>query len=271
MPWANPSSRRSSLGPPAMGAEGQQAFMTLPGSDTIIPIHVDYSQASKKADEKRERNAKASTRHRRKRKAMQEESARLLQDLKDEREEMEVQIEELTAQRDFYRSDRNWLRDLVARTPGITEHAVRPQSPPPVTERMGSISEVSPRHGSRMTREYSSEASSAERPAQRQRTDDRSDSSMPSYGMVSVGTPSTQQSSIHGASYGMPQRPGSAASSTGTGERLPPLRSMEAHLPGPGQHEQDPRTGQWMPIQPRPFETGWATPMRKPGEGPPPR
>lgn len=266
--WNDPLNRRLSLGPPTTNGEPHQAFMTLPGSDMPIPIHVDYSQASKKADEKRQRNAKASTRHRRKRKAMQEESARLLTDLKEEREEMELQIEELTAQRDFYRNDRNWLRDLVARTPGITEHSARPRSPT-LTARIPPMSEISPRLDRAMMREYSSEASSAERPAQRQRTDDRSDSSIPSYGVPSMGTPSTQQSSIHGNAYGMPPRPNSAASSAGTGERLPPLRSMEGPPPGHGHHEQDPRTGQWMPIQPRPYETGWATAMRKPGEGPP--
>lgn len=58
------------------GAEGQQAFMALPGCDTPIPVQVDYSQASKKADEKRQRDAKASTRHRRKKKTMQEENMR---------------------------------------------------------------------------------------------------------------------------------------------------------------------------------------------------
>ena len=77
---------------------------------------------------------------------MEEERARQLQELKDEREEMELQIEELKEQRNFYRRDRNWLRDLVARIPGITEHAVRPRSPP-ITE-MGSMSAVNPRHAS---------------------------------------------------------------------------------------------------------------------------
>lgn len=267
MPWTDPSGRRPSLGPPMMG-EGQQAFMTLPGSDPI-PIHVDYSQASKKADEKRQRNAKASTRHRRKRKAMQEESAKQLQDLKDEREELELQIEELSAQRDFYRNDRNLLRDLVSRTPGITEHATRPHTPP-LTSRISGFGGVSPRRSSRMLREYSSETSSSERPAQRQRTDGRSDS-IPSYGMASVGTPTNQQLSMHGQMYGIPPRPASAASSAGTGERLPPLRAMEVPQFGHGQHEQDPRTGHWIPIQQRSYETGWATSVRKPGEGPPPR
>jgi hypothetical protein len=69
--------------------------------------------------------------------------------------------------------------------------------------------------------------------------------------------------------YGAPSRPSSAASSTNS-ERLPPLRAMEGRplgpAPGPGVQEQDPRTGQWVPVQPRAQETGWATrdPHRRP-------
>lgn len=267
--WHEPM-RRPSLGGPMMGGEGQQAFMTLPGSDAPIPIHVDYSQASKKADEKRQRNAKASTRHRRKRKAMQEESARQLQDLKVEREDMELRMEELMAQRDFYRNDRNRLRDIVRATPSISELAAGPRSPT-----LSKPSELSPlgggsHHAATPSREYSSEASSAERPAQRQRLDERSEGSMASYGSASAAT-STVHTPMHGPVYGISSRPTSASSSIGGGERLPPLRSMEGPPPPMhGQpHEQDPRTGQWVPIQPRQYETGWATAPRKSGDGPP--
>ncbi|PHH86157.1 hypothetical protein CDD83_10641 [Cordyceps sp. RAO-2017] len=87
-PWSDVMRRPGVGGGGMAGTEGQQAFMTLPGSDTPIPVQVDYSQASKKADEKRQRNAKASTRHRRKKKTMQEENMRQLQELKDERQQM---------------------------------------------------------------------------------------------------------------------------------------------------------------------------------------
>ncbi|KAM0514057.1 hypothetical protein ACHAPE_007147, partial [Trichoderma viride] len=107
-----------------VGMDSQQAYMTLPGSDTPIPVQVDYSQASKKADEKRQRNAKASTRHRRKKKTLQEENMKHLQELKEERQQMLQQMEELENQRDFYRSDRNRLRDIVARTPAKPPNAV---------------------------------------------------------------------------------------------------------------------------------------------------
>lgn len=42
------------------------AYMVLPGVENPISVPIDYSQGSKKADEKRQQNAKASVRHRRK-------------------------------------------------------------------------------------------------------------------------------------------------------------------------------------------------------------
>ncbi|KAH7303585.1 hypothetical protein B0I35DRAFT_485067 [Stachybotrys elegans] len=192
MPAWSEMLHRPGMGPSMVSGEGQQAFMTLPGSDTPIPVQVDYSQASKKADEKRQRNAKASTRHRRKKKTMQEENMRQLQILKDERQQMLQHIEELTHQRDFYRGDRNRLRDIVARTPSIGEQAAGPPSPP-VSRITGSFSGKSPtmHHQQRPTTShgYSSESSSIERPAQRRRIDDRPEFSIPSYGAPQPGAP----------------------------------------------------------------------------------
>ena len=271
--------RRHGMGG-AMIAEGQQAFMTLPGSDAPIPVVVDYSQASKKADEKRQRNAVASTRHRKKKKIMQEENTKQLQDLRDDRRRMEIEIENLTRQRDFYKAERNRLREVVMQAPGLQRHAVGPPSPSstgsPFAERsplMSGPQAPSSAHG------YASEPSSAERPAQRRRIDDHPEFSTPVYGAPGGGPPSipsgptsghpssTGLSPMQGHIYGVPPRPSSATSS-GSVERLPPLRSMEGPPPGPslgpGQgQEQDPRTGQWIPVQPRQQETGWATYPRR--------
>jgi hypothetical protein len=260
-PWSE-SMRRASLGAPIMGGETRQAFMTLPGSDSPIEVPVDTTQASKKASEKRQRNANASTRHRAKRRLLQEENARQLQDLKEEREEMELRIEELEAQRDHYRNERNRLRDIVRATPSVSDLAAGP--PSPTLTRLSEAGPMGrPRHGPTPIREYSSEASSAERPAQRPRLDERSGYETPSAGASGAQTP------MQGPGYGPPSRPTSASSSTGAVERLPPLRSIERPPPGHGPpQEQDPRTGQWVPIQPRQYETGWATGPRKPGDGP---
>ncbi|KAF4502824.1 hypothetical protein FAGAP_933 [Fusarium agapanthi] len=75
---------------------------------------MDSSQASKKADEKRQRNASASTRRRKEKKIMLEEDSKQIQEPQDEGQWMEMRIEELTQQRNFYREDRNRLRDIVA-------------------------------------------------------------------------------------------------------------------------------------------------------------
>ena len=267
--WAEPM-RRPSLGGPVVGGDGKQAFMTLPGSDAPIPITVDYSQASRKADEKRQRNAKASTRHRQKRKLLQEESAKQLQDLKHEREDMEVQVTELIAERNFYRDERNRLRDIIRATPSIAELANGPQTPPfsgfEDPNLAGRL-----QHAPAPSQDYSSEGSSAERPSQRMRLDDSSEASAQSSSYGGGAASYAGRSSSQGHPYGHSTRPNSAASSTGGMERLPSLRSIEGHPPVQGRpHEQDPATGQWVPLQPRQFETGWATFHRKPGEGPPP-
>ncbi|KAJ6446673.1 armadillo-type fold domain-containing protein [Purpureocillium lavendulum] len=242
-----------------------------------IPVQVDYSQASKKADEKRQRNAKASTRHRRKKKTMQEENMRLLQDLKDERHSMAVEVDDLKRQRDFYRDERNRLRDIVARTAGIHQHAAGPPTPP--MRSIESLADRSPGSQSHMptpTPGYTSDPSSAERPTQRRRTEDRHEYATSVYG-APVGGPHQTASSAAGAGqgYGAPPRPLSAASSA-SGERLPPLRAMDGPAPVQGvggrqPQEQDPRTGQWRPVQPRQYETGWATTptARKSHEGQP--
>ncbi|EMT64165.1 hypothetical protein FOC4_g10010652 [Fusarium odoratissimum] len=262
-PWSE-TLRRHGMGGSLFGVEGQQALLALPGSEAPIPVHMDFSQASKKADEKRQRNAVASTRHRRKKKIMQEENSKQLQELRDERRLMEIRIEELIQQRDFYREDRNRLRDIVAQTPSISGLAAGPPSPTISTS--NSYAETgSLASGPSGSMSYG-DVLANERPAQRRRTDDHPEYSLPPYGSPASGHPSASPSGLPPmpmSGYGGPSRPSSAASSA-SGERLPPLRVMEGRPPtgpppGPGVQEQDPRTGQWVPVQPRVPETGWAT------------
>ncbi|OAQ98824.1 hypothetical protein LLEC1_04450 [Akanthomyces lecanii] len=258
--------RRPGTGGSILNTDGQQAYMTLPGSDIPIPVQVDYSQASKKADEKRQRNAKASTRHRRKKKNLQEENIRMLQDLKDDQEAMADQIESLTRQRDFYREERNRLRDIVLRTPAISQHASGPPSPIS-TRSVNFYADHSPLGGQPRllhtpSQGYRSESSSVERPAQRRRTDDRPEYSV-NYS-TQPGPPLTTLPPLHVHTQGGPPRPMTVLPATHH-ERLPPLRafdgppSHEMH-PGHASHERDPATGEWRLAQPKPYETGWATP-----------
>ncbi|KAF1731681.1 hypothetical protein CRV24_007870 [Beauveria bassiana] len=263
-----PDMRRPALGGPVLSSDGQEAYMTLPGSETPIPVRVDYSHASKKADEKRQRNAKASTRHRKKKKNILEENNRELLDLRQDHVKMLTNIEHLTRQRDFYREERNRLRDIVLRTPVISQHASGPPSPVS-TRSANSHAGVSPMEGQPRplrtpSRGYISEASSVERPAQRRRTDDRPEYSA-NYSTQSGPPPTTlppMQSHTHPQS--MQTRPMTAHPTTHQG-RLPPLRAIDGPPPhemhsGHTPHERDPSTGEWRPAHPRHYETGWATP-----------
>ncbi|KAJ4125145.1 hypothetical protein NW765_015535 [Fusarium oxysporum] len=262
-PWSE-RQRGHGMAGSLFGVEGHQALLAIPGSETPIPVHVDFSQASKKADEKRQRNAVASTRHRRKKKIMQEENSKQLQELRDERRLMEIRIEELIQQRDFYREDRNRLRDIVAQTPSISGLAAGPPSPTISTS--NSYAETgSLASGPSKSMSYG-DILLNERPTQRRRTDDYPEYSLPSYGSPASGHPSASPRGLPPmpmAGYGGPSRPFSVTSSA-NGERLPPLRAMGGRPPtgsppGLSVQEQDPRTGQWVPVQPRVPETGWAT------------
>ncbi|XWW97474.1 hypothetical protein V2A60_005456 [Cordyceps javanica] len=222
--------------------------------------------ASKKADEKRQRNAKASTRHRRKKKNIQEENIRLLQDLKDDQEAMAEQIDNLTRQRDFYREERNRLRDIVLRTPAISQHASGPPSPLSArsvnsyADHSPTASQPRPLHTP--SQGYISETSSVERPAQRRRTDDRPEYST-NYS-TQPGPPPATLPPMHSHVQSMPPRPATALATTHQ-ERLPPLRAIDGPSShqlhsGHATHERDPVTGDWRVAQPRTYETGWATP-----------
>lgn len=244
--WPESVQRHGAL----LSGEGQ-AYIQLPGSSVPIPIEVDYSHASRKADEKRQRNAKASTRHRRKKKTIQEETARQLQDLREERYEIHRRMEEVARQREFYREERNRLRDLVARTPGISHHANGPPSPPPVQVYplpLDHLGEAPASHSG--IRGYGSDSSSVER----QMIPGRSEEPVEHHTRYAASAGRSSLPPLQGA---VPPRPPSAASS-GQGEKLPSMRSIDAQLAGPGyaptqHHDQRRDSGAWQPV-PRPYE-----------------
>lgn len=242
--WSEPVQR---LGGPLLSGDGQ-AYIQLPGSSVPIPIEVDYSHASRKADEKRQRNAKASTRHRRKKKTIQEETAKQLQDLREERYETQRRMEEVARQREFYREERNRLRDLVVRTPGISHLVNGPPSPPLVQ-----VYPLPPDHWGEGSgpphsgmRGYGSDSSSVER----QLVPGRSEEPVDHHARYATSAGRSSLPPPHGT---VPPRPPSAASS-GQGEKLPSMRSIDSQLVGPGyaptQH-QDPRrdSGVWDPAR----------------------
>lgn len=252
---------------PIISTEGQHAYIQLPGSAVPIPIEVDYSHASRKADEKRQRNAKASTRHRRKKKTLQEETIRQLHELKEERFEISHQAEEIARQRDFYKEERDRLRDLVARTPGISHHAAGPPSPvlsthlPPYP---GHSPESQPRHGPDGSNRLDSETPSVERHTARQRSDEPVE--MQARPNTSLGVNHAPLPPIHSATNSGPPRPLSAASSAQS-DRLPSLRAIDGPLSNSEYgSDQKRHSGQWVPAQIRSHEAGFATNHRYMGD-----
>ncbi|KAK4106524.1 hypothetical protein N658DRAFT_415841, partial [Parathielavia hyrcaniae] len=117
--------------------EGQPVLTITPSHGEEIVVPVDVHQGSKVADHKRQRNAGASARFRQRKKERERSQQEELQKLENANRELEHRAEELArrceeleAQRDFYRNDRNRLREIMAQLPGGKEWAGRgPQSP----------------------------------------------------------------------------------------------------------------------------------------------
>ena len=111
-------------GPPEGYQAGQPAYqMTLETEQgpMVVPVELDMQQASKMADEKRKRNAGASARFRARRKEKEKEASQTISGLQQE-------IRELREERDFYRNERNFIREFATRQVGI-QLPPRPRSP----------------------------------------------------------------------------------------------------------------------------------------------
>ncbi|TQN65272.1 hypothetical protein CSHISOI_10153 [Colletotrichum shisoi] len=265
--WSTPGAGTSlyqSLRSDVAKAEGGMV-VRLPGEEGGILIPVDVHQGSKQADEKRQRNAGASARFRQRKKEKDQEQIANLQRLEQRSRDLEAKLRDMTQERDFYRDERNRLRDVVLRTP-LSDMANGPPSPTS-TRSGGSMAETSPLtqppmlpHQSQQQGYASSEASSVDRPTRRRRTDS---AQTPEFSMPSYGTPGPQAGNLPPlqapASYGMmPQRSPSTAPG---GERLPPLRTMEGS-PFTGS-DSGPSVSSGGPLYPSytrvPHETGFAS------------
>ncbi|KAK2020513.1 hypothetical protein LX32DRAFT_318583 [Colletotrichum zoysiae] len=280
--WSTPGAGTSlyqSLRSDVTKAEGGMV-VRLPGEEGGILIPVDVHQASKQADEKRQRNAGASARFRQRKKERDQEQIANLQKLEQRSRDLEARLRDMTQERDFYRDERNRLRDVVLRTP-LSDMANGPPSPTSPRSGGGSMAETSPLtqapmlpHQSQQQQQQqqqqqhgyaSSDASSVERPARRRRTES---AQTPEFSMPSYGTPAPQTGNLppmQAPAYGMmpQQRP---PSTTPGGERLPPLRVMEGSYPGSdaGPHMAAGGGGPMYPSYARvPHETGFAS--RTPG------
>jgi hypothetical protein len=179
---------------------GQPAYqMTLETEQgpMVVPVELDLQQASKVADEKRKRNAGASARFRARRKEKEKESSQRISELQQE-------LRELREDRDFYRNERNVLREFAASRLGLAQLPPRPASP-------------STRRPMRSTTELSRQSEEPMRA--------RSDSA-----------PAAQRRrrSEYPATYGPPmQSPSQMYSSTYPPPILPPQQSVPTPLPPP--------------------------------------
>ncbi|KIH92988.1 hypothetical protein SPBR_02996 [Sporothrix brasiliensis 5110] len=103
-------------------AEGQQFITITPSYGDEIHVPVDVHQASKQADEKRLRNAGASARFRARKKEKDREAQIGIQRLEAVNRDLQKRNQELEAQRDFYRNERNRLRHIMSQSPSMREY-----------------------------------------------------------------------------------------------------------------------------------------------------
>lgn len=102
--------------------ESQHLLTITPQYGEEIVVPVDTHQGSKTQDQKRQKNAIASARFRTRKKEKEHQ-------LEIDNHDLGLRVRELEAERDFYRNERNRLRDIVSRTPSISEWANGPPSP----------------------------------------------------------------------------------------------------------------------------------------------
>ena len=113
-------------------AMGQSAIqlMTLDTDQGPIQVPVDVQAASKMADEKRKRNAGASARFRQRRKEKERESSQTIAKL-------ENQVREVGEEREYYRAERDYFRQLVYSS--SVQAQVVPRMPSPRTRRLTQV------------------------------------------------------------------------------------------------------------------------------------
>lgn len=97
-------------------------MMTLDTEQGPIQVPVDVQAASKVADEKRKRNATASHRFRQRRKEKERENSQNIAKLED-------QIRQMEEEREHYRRERDYFREVAVRQPGQSHVLPRPLSP----------------------------------------------------------------------------------------------------------------------------------------------
>lgn len=286
------------------GPETQPHLTLQTNTGEHITVPLDVHQGSRQADEKRHRNAGASARFRQRKKERDKDMRDTLSRLESENRDVTRHNQELQAERDFYRNERNRLRELVLRTPEIREHAER-GPPSPRSARSGAAPGGRTGEGLRSfagpfaaggsaNPSASSPTSSTqqqhpppysgdlERPTRRRRTDPptadfgAAEFGATPYPMRPAQTPSTLPPIVTQGLQGFPTPIASAPPSA----RLPPLRFDQSSASptalqaagGFGQQQAQPQQPpslqtQFPPYGRPPHEMGWAAGPRDPHDG----
>ncbi|KAH8157802.1 hypothetical protein CIB48_g10444 [Xylaria polymorpha] len=159
MSYGSPGVRSFAFG------EGQAALRIQPAHGEAFIVPVDTHQGSRQADEKRQRNAGASQRFRKRKKDRETQERMEHQRMESQYRELEARIHALETDKERLRSDRDRLRDIVYRTPSVSELAYQgPSSPDPGNESGPSPLMPRPTYGA-------ADPETGERSSQRRRTD----------------------------------------------------------------------------------------------------
>ncbi|KAH8195101.1 hypothetical protein TruAng_010741 [Truncatella angustata] len=237
-----------------MSEEQSTIMFATPGGEHI-EVAIERNTASRQADEKRLRNAGASARFRLRKKEKDQHKDSAIERLQAQNRELERRIRELESERETYRADRDRLRDVVYRTPSISDLAYQgPRSPAlrgaaSFTGRPA-LEGVPPPPRLPATVYGAGDPVTGERSSRRRRTDPQLDYS-----------PSTYAAALPPPNYNAPMsQPGTPSAGAGP-ERLPPLRLEQhsgaqapAHLPTSNAPPQS-----FSPVKRESYETGWAT------------
>lgn len=251
--WSPLSAGQQGVRGSSMPEEQSTLVFATPGGEPVT-FTIDKTNGSRQADEKRQRNAGASARfrQRKKDKDMQKEAA--IEKLQAQNRELERQIQELKLDRERYRADRDRLRDVVYRTPSISEYAY--QGPPSPTARPTEtfagrpVHESGPSHQQPLvsTTYGEMDASTGERAPRRRRTDSRTE-----YDSTPYSNP------LPPPSYSLPNsQPGTPLAGSRL-ERLPPLRlDRGPGIPTTSAPTSNPAVQGYSPIKREHYESGWA-------------
>ncbi|KAH7037985.1 uncharacterized protein B0I36DRAFT_73577 [Microdochium trichocladiopsis] len=241
--------------------DSQLSFAINPVGGERMVIPVETYSGSRQADEKRQRNAGASARFRKRKKTKEEANVLNIQRLEKDVRDLEHRVQEMQAESDRLRADRDRLRDLVHRTPEISYMAFHgPQSPAssrsalqiPGRSPLAVLASPSLPAGAPYG---AADPLTGERASRRRRTEPSSETTMTPY---SVGQPVLP--ALTSPSY-QSSHPGTPLSITRP-PSLPPLSGLTPPpSSGPSSFEPGPPTS--APFQPatyrrEAYETGWA-------------